>query len=149
MLLLMQNIAFFVGKHCFLCCKTFGLFPSENDCFRLICGLSAEGSGVGLIKQKRQASGGACLFICTTKNIRSLFGRKDACTLLVREGYTKSFSSRCSFWRVKKMRLFTVPKGRPSFSAISRYLKPATCMENGMRYSLGSALTMRCISFRS
>ena len=47
------------------------------------------------------------------------------------------------------MRLFTVPKGNPSFSAISRYLKPETCMEKGILYSRGRALTMRCISFRS
>ena len=44
---------------------------------------------------------------------------------------------------------FTVPSGSPSFSAISRYLKPETCMENGTLYSRGSELTIRCISFRS
>ena len=66
-----------------------------------------------------------------------------------RRGQRKSFNSRCRRCRVKKMRLFTVPMGRSSFSAISRYLKPATCMEKGMRYSLGKAFTTRCISFRS
>ena len=29
------------------------------------------------------------------------------------------------------MRLFTVPKGRPNLSAISRYLNPDTCIEKG------------------
>lgn len=62
---------------------------------------------------------------------------------------TKSLRSCCSFLRVEKMRLFTVPSGRFSLSAISRYLNPATCMEKGTLYSRGKALTMRCISFRS
>ena len=61
----------------------------------------------------------------------------------------KSLSTCCSFWRVKKMRLFTVPRGRSSFSAISRYLKPEMCMEKGILYSRGRALTTRCISLRS
>ena len=37
------------------------------------------------------------------------------------------------------MRLFTVPKGRPNLSAISRYLNPDTCIEKGTLYSLGNA----------
>ena len=62
---------------------------------------------------------------------------------------TKSRSSRCNFCRVKNIRLFTVPSGMLSCWAISRYLKPDRCMEKGVRYSQGSALTMRRISFRS
>lgn len=58
----------------------------------------------------------------------------------------KSFSSSCKRWRVKKIRLFTVPSGKSSFSAISRYLNPETCIEKGTLYSLGNELTMRCIS---
>ena len=63
--------------------------------------------------------------------------------------YTKSFNSCCKRCRVKNMRLFTVPKGRPNLSAISRYLNPDTCIEKGTLYSLGNALTIRCISFKS
>ena len=44
---------------------------------------------------------------------------------------------------------YSFDNGRFSFSAISRYLKPETCMANGTLYSLGNELTTRCISFRS
>lgn len=58
-------------------------------------------------------------------------GLEDNLTKYQTLPYRKSFRSCCSFWRVEKMRLFTVPKGMLSCAAISRYLKPATCMAKG------------------
>ena len=63
--------------------------------------------------------------------------------------YLKSLSCVCRRCRVKKIRLFTVPKGSDSLSAISRYLKPDTCIAKGTRYSRGKAFTARRISLVS
>ena len=159
------------GKHCFFRCKTllslqeniaFSVaehsifFSSAMDvAFRIGVGMRLAGGGKvflgreALINGKDRLRVEPVLSFAQLKIYAVSFQTLIPQVTEVRENYTKSFSSRCSFWRVKKMRLFTVPRGRSSFSAISRYLNPATCMENGTRYSLGSALTMRCISFRS
>ena len=159
-----ENIAFSDAKHCFLCKKTL-LFLLQNirsffslamdAVFRIGVGMRLVGGGKvflgreALINGKDRLRVEPVLSFAQLKIYAVSFQTLIPQVTEVRENYTKSFSSRCSFWRVKKMRLFTVPRGRSSFSAISRYLNPATCMENGTRYSLGSALTMRCISFRS
>ena len=44
----------------------------------------------------------------------------------------KSFNSSCKLRLVKKILLFTVPKGNDNLSAISRYLNPETNILNGI-----------------
>ena len=44
----------------------------------------------------------------------------------------KSFNSSCKLRLVKKILLFTVPKGNDNLSAISRYLNPETNIQNGI-----------------
>ena len=41
----------------------------------------------------------------------------------------------CNWRRAKKIRLLTVPTGRPNFSAISVYLFPSKNIRNGTRFS--------------